>query len=245
MTKFRRDSFLRTSVNGNMHLVRSHDVCREDWERDSGELSHDEQLEETLANLCVHYSRTAWLVQPNANCPVCEEPVFFYQNEHGSKVYFDELGPPWPKHACMDVEPQRGNHKIKRMQEEVQPCARPDHDIETIKSCIESLPPNLAYDYEYRYGTKQWPAATVVKRIRSGRSMFVILIFVAAGKKERVLLSCNGMPRCVKEGSIVLVGKNSASFFDLASMKPGVVSTKRIKTATRFIEEIISAGVMQ
>ncbi|MBO6586780.1 MAG: hypothetical protein JJ953_11790 [Gracilimonas sp.] len=37
---------------------------------------------------------------PNANCPVCGDNVFYYENEHGSKVYFDELGPPWPKHPC-------------------------------------------------------------------------------------------------------------------------------------------------
>lgn len=44
---------------------------------------------------------SAW-VHPNANCPVCGATVFFYSNEHGSRVYFDELGPPWPKHPCTD-----------------------------------------------------------------------------------------------------------------------------------------------
>lgn len=39
---------------------------------------------------------------PNANCPECNDPVFFYQNERGSRVFFDELGPPWPKHPCTD-----------------------------------------------------------------------------------------------------------------------------------------------
>lgn len=39
---------------------------------------------------------------PNATCPVCSEPVFFYKNEYGSAVFFDSLGPPWPKHPCTD-----------------------------------------------------------------------------------------------------------------------------------------------
>jgi hypothetical protein len=39
---------------------------------------------------------------PNAFCPVCGDPVFFYQAANGGRVFFDELGPPWPKHACMD-----------------------------------------------------------------------------------------------------------------------------------------------
>lgn len=39
---------------------------------------------------------------PNAQCPVCGESVFFYQSPYGGRVFFDELGPPWPKHPCTD-----------------------------------------------------------------------------------------------------------------------------------------------
>lgn len=42
----------------------------------------------------------ACFVQPNATCPVCRASVFYYQNRFGSRVFFDELGPPWPKHHC-------------------------------------------------------------------------------------------------------------------------------------------------
>ena len=37
---------------------------------------------------------------PNARCPVCGASVFFYQSTEGGRVFFDELGPPWPKHPC-------------------------------------------------------------------------------------------------------------------------------------------------
>lgn len=33
-------------------------------------------------------------------CPSCGEPVFFFMCNCGSKVFFDELGPPWPLHDC-------------------------------------------------------------------------------------------------------------------------------------------------
>ncbi len=39
---------------------------------------------------------------PNARCPVCGASVFFYKSENGGSVFFDELGPPWPKHPCAD-----------------------------------------------------------------------------------------------------------------------------------------------
>lgn len=41
-------------------------------------------------------------VSPNANCPVCGASVYFYQSPYGGRVFFDELGPPWPKHPCTD-----------------------------------------------------------------------------------------------------------------------------------------------
>lgn len=43
-----------------------------------------------------------YFVNPNAQCPSCGVAVFYYQNEYGSRVYFDQLGPPWPKHPCTD-----------------------------------------------------------------------------------------------------------------------------------------------
>lgn len=41
-------------------------------------------------------------INPNAKCPACGAPVFFYKSENGGRVYFDSLGPPWPKHPCTD-----------------------------------------------------------------------------------------------------------------------------------------------
>ncbi|WP_169973966.1 hypothetical protein [Tautonia rosea] len=41
-------------------------------------------------------------LNPFARCPVCQAPVFFYQDTNGGRVFFDELGPPWPKHPCTD-----------------------------------------------------------------------------------------------------------------------------------------------
>lgn len=41
-------------------------------------------------------------VNPNASCPVCGAIVFYYKSPDGGSVFFDELGPPWPKHPCTD-----------------------------------------------------------------------------------------------------------------------------------------------
>lgn len=56
------------------------------------------------------YLRFASFVNPNATCPVCGAPVFYFQSAAGGRVYFDELGPPWPKHACTDNSHGASSH---------------------------------------------------------------------------------------------------------------------------------------
>lgn len=41
-------------------------------------------------------------VNPNAHCPVCGAAVYFYRSPYDGRVFFDELGWPWPKHGCTD-----------------------------------------------------------------------------------------------------------------------------------------------
>lgn len=48
------------------------------------------------------WSLAQFSITRNAQCPVCGAPVFFYKNNEGSRVFFDSLGPPWPKHPCTD-----------------------------------------------------------------------------------------------------------------------------------------------
>jgi len=48
------------------------------------------------------FTTYASFTTPNASCPVCGASVFFYQSPTGGRVFFDELGPPWPKHPCTD-----------------------------------------------------------------------------------------------------------------------------------------------
>lgn len=55
----------------------------------------------------------ASFVTPNAHCPVCGAEVFFYQSESGSRIFFDELGPPWSKHPCTDKQRTKIQSKVK------------------------------------------------------------------------------------------------------------------------------------
>jgi hypothetical protein len=42
------------------------------------------------------------VIKPNAKCPECNDDDFYYENEFGSRVFFDTLAPDWDKHPCTD-----------------------------------------------------------------------------------------------------------------------------------------------
>lgn len=48
------------------------------------------------------YSNALSYLYPNAKCPNCYKPVYFLKLSNGGRVFFDEIGPPWPKHPCTD-----------------------------------------------------------------------------------------------------------------------------------------------
>jgi hypothetical protein len=55
-------------------------------------------------------------VKPNAHCPVCGALVYFYRSPFDGRVFFDDLGWPWPKHPCTDnfSEPRAASYNTAR-----------------------------------------------------------------------------------------------------------------------------------
>src|SRR4051812_20470643 len=47
-------------------------------------------------------------ITPNATCPVCKKTVWYYRSPYNGRVFFDDVGWPWPKHKCTD-RPLSGN----------------------------------------------------------------------------------------------------------------------------------------
>lgn len=47
-----------------------------------------------------HYNDFRSFTVPNVKCKTCGQPVYYYEHPSGSRVLFDELGPPWPLHPC-------------------------------------------------------------------------------------------------------------------------------------------------
>ena len=81
----------------------------------TGHLGRREQGHPLFSNLFRPERTFATYVDPSAVCPVCGQPVFFVQTANGGRVFFDELGPPWPKHPCTDrvaTRTARASHSV-------------------------------------------------------------------------------------------------------------------------------------
>lgn len=98
VTRFWREGHERIR-NGRPEYVSGHWVDRDDWDRYSG-TPDSEWMSFTSGRSWPR--RYLEADEPNAFCPVCEEPVWFFRNENGGCAYFDAVGTPWPKHPCMD-----------------------------------------------------------------------------------------------------------------------------------------------
>lgn len=110
MTTYRRQGHYRRGPNGQRVWVSAHNVTRASGRSHTPAPRRPQiartspvnprpvqiQVRPRLVH-SIHWAR------PNAACPVCGQLVYFYANESGSRVYFDEIGPPWPKHPCTDI----------------------------------------------------------------------------------------------------------------------------------------------
>jgi predicted nucleic acid-binding Zn-ribbon protein len=99
MSEFNRRGHYRTNANGTTFWVQDHEVRREEY-----------VLKYRNSEPFINDSR----VIANYECPKCGQRVFFYQNEHGSKVFFDQLGHPWPKHGCFKESSRTASASVDR-----------------------------------------------------------------------------------------------------------------------------------
>lgn len=112
MSTFRRRGHYRRGPNGQQVWVSEHSVTRSSgkgYQYAPSTFSRPQNTPPaTVAPAFIRWPKSLLWVKANALCPVCGAAVFFYSNEFGSRVYFDEVGPPWPKHPCTDNPQGRG-----------------------------------------------------------------------------------------------------------------------------------------
>lgn len=172
-------------------------------------------------------STTACFVNPNARCPVCKEPVYYYQNAAGSRVFFDELGPPWPKHPCTDNSQSRASdgtytaptRRARGLTLELLEAAR--------KLAEEDLSPGQPDDT-----SDTWILAEVIRVNRSGWRNDVLAEYVGSADRMRATFEFDSADEVLKPGDIFSIKGAVISVFDLTAMKPKRYNIRSIKIRT-------------
>jgi len=230
---FYRSGHYRTNHLGHTYWVGGHDVHRYDWHRQS----HLQEARATLSLLAASSSRSACFVNPNASCPVCGASVFYYQNELGSRVYFDELGPPWPKHCCTDstefslVNAQLGTSFL------AQPRSRNPEERRQIDRSLTILGADVGLAGHPRQGLESgWSLFEVSRRIAYQGTIFLILRSLATGKRK--FLSFRRLPKACRDGLILASKKSTISFVHPERCEPLTVEGEKIRGPSDFIDKI-------
>ena len=157
----------------------------------------------------------ACFVNPNARCPECDAPVFYYANEYGSRVFFDDLGPPWPKHPCTDRSPPpRGRTNTKPPL-----TTRPRGLMQELTAAASAV--GLYRGQRIRDGVSQeWTLLEIEFFFRQGFNNRVIARFIKAIDEIRAYFTFNSANEMISVGDIVSIRQSELSLWDGTKQRP-------------------------
>lgn len=243
MTRFHRSGHWRTNQSGTRSWVSGHTVDRDAWSHPGGgNLLGGLALGTDLfgAQSRKLSSRSDGTVPsftvPNARCPECGALVFFYQNVAGSRVFFDDLGPPWPKHPCTDMpaQPQAPRKASTAGDEAIGKSASPgllDRDLFSILLEPDERPAET--DYGQPLTKDGWERCVVKKKtirnnFRTDTSrLFYVVRSSAAPEDKPVRFSTPLLIPHPYVGDTVYLKDDMLSFFDFETFEPRNVEIER------------------
>lgn len=234
MTTFKRNGYWRTSKHGTLHWVDDHSVSRNDWGR-SGPLSPN-PWRSRLAENRAGRSAAATFIIPNATCPICGTFVFFYQNENGSRVYFDDLGPPWPKHPCTDNDRYRSTKSLPSPP--VEPATRSLDEVVQIRHWLEHAEINPQASFQSAYRNAAWPAYRIEWLYRLNGATLLILSALPIGETSRLAIRVESLPRHACVGRIIFFHRKRISYYDFATERALYFKISRVSNLPAFLNAL-------
>ena len=219
--------------------MEGHEVERDDWARTGSPHENHAYFGQQLAEIGAGGAHAAYLFSPNAKCPVCDADVFFYKNSHGSRVFFDDLGPPWPKHPCTDSPSAQ---PVGTTSETLSPVLRPAIDLPFVRNWLALAQIDPYAGFQYRHGLAPWDLWRIDLRIRRPHATFLVLSKVTLQGTGRMFLRHKRLPKCLSSGETVHFHKGWISFFDLATMEPVEIEVEKVRSASAFIDQLVSGS---
>jgi hypothetical protein len=137
---------------------------------------------------------------------------FFYENEHGSRVFFDNLGPPWPKHPCTDIPREyvpTSRTPIRRTRGSIQ---------ELISAAnVAGLFANKVFG---RRAPDEWAMLVVTEVERAGGYNTVKAEFLDSREGESTTFLCRSAISVLEAGDFINMKSDQISFVHRGSLWP-------------------------
>lgn len=165
-----------------------------------------------LATLGVTRSWTACFIRPTP-CPVCGATVFYYQNVHGSRVFFNELGGTWPKHECTD---RRRRQVSTHASVPATIVLRSLGEVQEIAELLGKAEHDAGAEYTDRYRELPPILYKVQEIFRHGFENFIEAQQVAPAYAEPLYLSFTSSKVTPTAGDLFSLQADQVSVFDWA-----------------------------
>lgn len=173
-------------------------------------------------------------VRPNARCPVCNARVFYFQNRGGSRVFFDRLGPPWPKHPCTDAAQLTGG-RLAAPPRSAAPRRGLQQDLFSPREGLGAANIVRPASRQAPVTGDGWDAYSVWKLVaREGRHFYVARP-LSSWIARAVRFSTPAGPIHPRPGDAVYLKDDRLSFLDSETLVPNEISVslKATKAASR------------
>jgi ribosomal protein S27AE len=220
MTEFWRKEHYR---NGT--VVSGHWVRRGDWSR----FVPQNRIAQKLYR--IEETPFSSFTIPNATCPMCGSSVFYYENRYGSKVWFDDLGPPWPIHGCFE------NNSVQAI---FSRNVDPNDDQNTQLSIIKLKKLNLSVPRSANIISPIWIPCIIQRNIqRDQKSYITAQIFDEYKKQRTVFLMLNASDISNKNYICFLKDYDADScevfYFDVEKMEHGSIKGAIVQNRKVFL----------
>jgi hypothetical protein len=96
-------------------------------------------------------------------------------------------------------------------------------------------------EFTTKYGIRPWSIATIVKRIKGQKQVFIIAKLLKQRSPTKVYLSCKALPKFCKKELLIAVGKRKISFIDVVTLVPVEVAIKRYRGAAPFLDAMVDS----
>lgn len=158
-------------------------------------------------------SYASCFVNPNAHCSVCGAAVFFYANAHGSRVFFDDLGKPWPKHGCTD---RARGYAIRTPTKDYPALGRRKlGEIAEIFESLASLPVDPRTQRREKYSADPASVFIVERAIRRGFANYLKAVELVGGEGDVSYFKFDSQKFEASAGDIFSTDGVTISFPDL------------------------------